>query len=178
MEKAGKCHRAPCHPFSCSKELLKACNAFQKLLNRVGKARLVPLKSKRLHKALHIALGLRDQERLFVSSKPAAAATAAATAAAATSAACATPAHIAYVRMHACMYIPLLRCYIPRYCLHMYIQPFRLSALMWRHAWTHLRHHAGRGAAHPWWRSQPDTNNSGAAATPVRCRYSQRCGAK
>ena len=116
MEKAGKCHRAPCHPFSFSKELLKACNAFKKLLNRLEKARLVPLKSKSLHKALHIALGLRDQERLFVSSKPAAAATTAATAAAATSAACATPAHIAYVRMHACMYIPLLRCYLGIVC--------------------------------------------------------------
>ena len=39
MEKAGKCHRAPCHPFSFSKELLKACNAFKKLLNRLEKAR-------------------------------------------------------------------------------------------------------------------------------------------
>ena len=39
LETAGKCHRAPCLPFGFSKELLKACNAFKKLLNRVEKAR-------------------------------------------------------------------------------------------------------------------------------------------
>ena len=71
----------------------------------------MPLKGKSLQKALHNALGLRDRERLFMSSKlAAAAATAAATAAAATSAACATPAHIAYVRMQACMHACTFLC--------------------------------------------------------------------
>ena len=64
-------------------------------------------KGKSLQKALHIALGLRDREPLFMSSKLAAAA---ATAAAATSAACATPAHIAYVRMQTCMHACTFLC--------------------------------------------------------------------